>query len=245
MDDQNRLKGKGELALSRRDFMRFSGMTVIGAGIIVTHIDSFGIQRATWGFLLVDMKKCQGCLTCMLSCSLVHHGVENLSLARIQVLQNPYGSFPDDLVLVQCRQCVEPACVKVCPTGALAADPEHGYVTTVNVEKCIGCKRCVKACPYEPGRAIWNFEEGHSQKCDLCAHTPHWDEEGGPDGKKACVELCPLGAITFTKVIPDQSKNDSYTTNLRGLPWSRLGYPGWDFPLLDKIMNPYHQKTGG
>lgn len=224
------------LSLSRRDFMKFSGMTVVSAGIVGTRIDAWGRERATWGFLLVDMKKCQGCTSCMLACSLVHHGVENPSLSRIQILQNPYGCWPDDLMIAQCRQCVEPACVAACPVGALAPDPQFGNVTIVDQEKCIGCKSCIAACPYTPSRPVWNFEEGHSQKCDLCAHTPYWNETGGPEGKKACVEICPLGSITFTKVVPDQDKEDSYTVNLRGLPWARLGYPGWDLPVIDRLF---------
>jgi protein NrfC len=245
MKDRDEKKTKDTLAISRRDFMKFSGMTVVSAGIVGTHIDSFGVQQATWGFLLVDMKKCQGCTSCMLACSLVHHGVENPSLARIQVLQNPHGKWPDDLMLVQCRQCVEPACVAACPVAALQPDPAFGNVTLVDPEKCIGCKSCIKACPYTPSRPIWNAREKHSQKCDLCAKASYWNEQGGPDGKKACVEICPLGAIVFTKVIPDQSSKDSYTVNLRGLPWARMGYPGWDNLILDKLLNPAAKKIGG
>jgi protein NrfC len=245
MDEQNRDQPKGVHTLSRRDFMKFAGMSVVSAGVVGTQIDSLGIERATWGFLLVDMKKCQGCTSCMLACSLVHEGVENPSLSRIQVLQNPYGKWPDDLVLSQCRQCVAPACVAACPAGALKADPDFGNVTRVDPDKCIGCKNCINACSFTPSRPVWNAEEKHSQKCDLCAKTPHWKEQGGPDGKKACVEICPLGAITFTKVIPDQTSADSYTVNLRGYPWARLGYPGWDHPLLEKIFNPVATKTGG
>ena len=219
-------KDKNEFGtVSRRAFMKYSGMAVIGWCIIGCEIDETGKKTATWGFLLVDMKKCQGCMSCMLACSLVHEGEENLSLSRIQIQQDPYGKYPDDVTIVQCRQCVEPACLAVCPTGALHRDPEFGNVTTVDIEKCIGCKSCINACSYTPGRAIWNAEEKHSQKCDLCASAPHWYEAGGPDGKKACVEVCSLGAIQFTKVIPDQSSDSSYTVNLRDWQWKKLGYP--------------------
>jgi protein NrfC len=211
--------------ITRRDFIKYSGMAVIGACVINCKGGPGGNTEVHWGFLLVDMKKCQGCMSCMLACSLTHHGVENLSLSRIQVLQNPFEPWPKDLSLVQCRQCVEPACVAVCPTGALSNDPAYGNVTTVNIAKCIGCQRCVGACPYKPSRAIWNFEENHSQKCDLCAYTPHWNEKGGPEGKQACREICPLGAIVFTRVIPDQEGDAGYNVNLRGEEWARLGYP--------------------
>ena len=216
---------KSVATVSRREFFKFSGMAIIGSGIIGCNIFPIGNEKATWGFLLVDMKKCQGCLSCMLACSLVHDGIESLSLSRIQVQQNSFGKWPNDLALIQCRQCVEPACVIACPVDALKSDPAFGGVTTVDIEKCIGCKSCVDACPYTPSRIIWNFEKGHSQKCDLCANAPFWDNEGGPDGKKACIEICPLGAIVFTKVIPEQEGDEGYNTNLRGSQWKKLGFP--------------------
>ncbi len=100
------------------------------------------------GYLLVDIEKCQGCLSCMLACSLIHEGVESPSLSRIQIMQNSFASFPDDLTIEQCRQCVDPACVKGCPTGALRADARYGNVRMVDTEKCIGCGLCFDACPY-------------------------------------------------------------------------------------------------
>ena len=213
------------VTVSRRDFFKFSGMAIIGSGIIGCNIFPIGDRKVTWGFLLVDMKKCQGCLSCMLACSLVHDGIESLSLSRIQVLQNSFGKWPNDLTLIQCRQCVEPACVAACPVGALKPDPAFGGVTTVDIEKCTGCKSCVEACPYTPSRIIWNFEDEHSQKCDLCANAPFWDNDGGPDGEKACVEICPLDAIVFTKVIPEQEGEEGYNVNLRGSQWEKLGFP--------------------
>jgi protein NrfC len=160
----------------------------------------------------------------MLSCSLVHEGKENLSLARIQVIQNSFAEFPNDTTLAQCRQCVEPACLEACPTGALHVDSEHGNVRTIDAEKCIACKSCVEACPYAPSRAVWDFESEQAQKCDLCADTPFWKEQGGPDGKQACVELCPVACLKFTKEIPKQDGEEGYNVNLRGEGWKNLGF---------------------
>ncbi len=184
------------------------------------------------GYLLVDIKKCQGCASCMLACSLVHEGAESLSLSRIQIMQNSFESFPDDLTIEQCHQCVDPECVKKCPTGALKADVEHGNVRMVDKEKCTGCGTCYEACPYTPSRAVLAPDENYSgetksRKCDLCANAQfHWDQVGGgPDGKQACLAVCPVGAIKFTKEIPIQKGNDGYKVNLRDSNWKRLGYP--------------------
>lgn len=176
------------------------------------------------GYLVVDTKKCQGCMSCMVACSTAHEGKSDLSLARIQVVQNPYGKFPGDIFIGQCRQCVEPACVKKCPAGALIVDEENGMVRRVDQAKCEGCMICVGSCRFAPGRAIWNFKKQLASKCDLCVDAPFWKEKGGPGGKQACVEVCPLNAIKFQSEIPLQEGNSGYDVNLRGKTWKRLGY---------------------
>ena len=173
------------------------------------------------GYLLVDPKKCQGCLNCMAACSLVHHGTVNLSLARIQVTHDHLARFPADAVVAQCRQCVEPACLRACPTGALHAEGRHGNVRTVDRKKCIGCRQCIQACPYVLARSIWNHETRRSQKCDLCADTPFWKGSGG---RKACLEVCPMRAIAYTEKIPEQSGDQGYLVNLRGKDWEQFGF---------------------
>jgi protein NrfC len=223
---------------TRRHFLKISGTATIGVGFsgmlpgIIWIDEAIAAIPAAEGYLLLDTKKCQGCMSCMLACSLVHEGVESLSLARIQIMQSSFESFPDDLTIEQCRQCVEPACVEVCPTGALQANAKYGNVRMVDKEKCIGCGACYDACPYIPSRAVVAAAKdydgaGWSRKCDLCADAPfHWDEAGGgPDGKQACVEVCPVGAITFTKKIPKQQGDDGYKVNLRDHNWGKLGYP--------------------
>jgi protein NrfC len=215
-------KEQTDSSFSRRDFIKHSGMAVIGVYVLGCDMQS---KKQALGFLLLDMKKCQGCISCMLACSLAHEGVENPSLSRIQVLQNPYGKWPNDITVVQCRQCVEPACAAACPADALKRDAQYDNILTVDIEKCIGCKKCINACPYPPSRAIWNYEGGHSQKCDLCANTPHWNAKGGLDGKKACVEVCPVRAIVFTPVLPSQEGDEGYNVNLRGDAWGNLGFP--------------------
>lgn len=219
--------------ISRRNFLKLSGTVAIGlsAGVLFPNViwldDAIAAIPASEGYLLVDTKKCQGCMSCMLACSLVHEGVENLSLARIQVIQDSFRKWPEDLTIEQCRQCVDPACVNACPTGALHVDARFGNVRMVDTRKCTGCKACLEACPYTPSRAVWNSEKKHAQKCDLCASAPyHWEESGGgPMGKQACVEVCPVRAIKFTKEIPAQNGDAGYKVNLRGAEWRRLGYP--------------------
>jgi Fe-S-cluster-containing dehydrogenase component len=93
----------------------------------------------------------------------------------------------------------------------------------VDEEKCVGCLRCVEACPQQPAGLQWNHEEQHSQKCDLCADTPNWNAEGGAGGKQACIEVCPMRAIAFTTEIPSQDVG--YDVNLRTEAWAGFGLP--------------------
>jgi protein NrfC len=225
-------EGKNK-TLTRRGFLKMSGAAAAGLGLsgilsdIIWLPDAIAALPVSEGYLLVDTKKCQGCLSCMLACSLVHEGVENLSLARIQVLQNAFEKWPDDLAIEQCRQCVAPACVTACPTGALHADAHFGQVRTVTKAKCIGCGSCIRACPCRPAGMVWNPALRQTRKCDLCADAPyHWDKAGGgPRGKQACVDVCPVKAIAFTRVIPEQQGDKGYKVNLRGAAWKKWKYP--------------------
>lgn len=225
----DRSAGEDAGRISRRQFITGVGGLGIGAafgGLLVKGFllpDEVIAIPASEGYLLVDSKKCQGCNTCMMACSLTHHGVQSLSLSRIQVSQDPFVGYPADKTVIQCRQCPAPACVAACPTGAMHVDAETG-VRTVDADRCVGCERCVEACPFDTSRVIWNFEEKHAQKCDLCKDTPFWDAEGGPEGVRACETMCPTGAISFTRDVPLQSEA-GYDVNLRDSGWAKLGFP--------------------
>src|SRR3990170_701930 len=90
---------------------------------------------AAEGHIVVDTKKCQGCMVCMLACSLVHEGKLDLSRSRIQVLQDSFERFPQDIAVElapTCDLCADvsfwdrtrgphgmQACVLACPLGAI------------------------------------------------------------------------------------------------------------------------------
>jgi protein NrfC len=225
-------KEAGTSEVTRRDFLKVSGtaiMTVTASGLmgVLWTRDGEAAIPVAGGYLLVDPKKCQGCTSCMLACSLVHEGVENLGLARIQVMQTPFGNWPDDIQIEQCRQCVEASCVEACSYGALTANPEYRNVRMIDLDKCTGCGDCGEACIVTPSRSVVSEYGGvaKARKCDLCADTPYWKEKGGPTGKKACVEVCPVGAISFTTIVPVQKGDSGYKVNLRDQSWANLGYP--------------------
>lgn len=214
--------------VDRRTFVAALGGVGIGAilaGSAATFLvgDKVYAMQASNGYLLVDTKKCGACETCMLACTLAHSGRSNVNLSRLQLTKNPLGHFPVDTMQNQCRQCPYPSCVAACPTKAMHVDPETG-VRLVDDGKCVGCERCIGACPFTPSRVQWNYEENHAQKCDLCLNTPHWDQEGGPSGRKACIEVCPMRAISYTNELPPQV-DEGYDVNLRNKHWAWIGFP--------------------
>jgi protein NrfC len=215
---------------SRRDFLVTGGSVVAVDALIATTpaaVAAAPIPKSSYavsqGYLVYDSKKCIGCTTCMLSCSLVHEGAQNLSLARIQIMQDSFGKFPNDLKMAPCRQCKMPVCVDQCPVGAAYVDTVNGNVRRIDPKKCIGCKTCLGACPQQPHRPVWNHITKKSSKCDLCLDTPYWNEKGGPKGKQACVEACPMRAIKFVAEAPDQKETEGYEVNLRNDHWLKLG----------------------
>lgn len=233
---ENEDQAKKTSQYSRRDFLKVTGKVVVSLGLagiptIAWTDDGKIAVKVSEGYILVDQKKCQGCLSCMLACSLVHEGAQSLSLARIQVRQNSFAKWPDDLVVDMCRQCLDPLCVDNCPTGALHIDTASGNIRRIDKEKCLACGTCFEACPYIPHRVVImpcvdDQENGeYGRKCDLCLETPFWQEKGGPYGKQACVQVCPVGALKFTSHLPWQSGDVGYKVNLRDWDWQKLGYP--------------------
>lgn len=216
--------------ISRRDFLKVGSYSLASFGLgslmggWISLDDGVVAIPASEGYLVVDTKKCAGCMSCMLACSVAHEGKFNPSLSRIQIVQDSFAGFPNDIHLNQCRQCPTAPCVGVCPTGANHYDPNNGNIRTVDERKCIGCQQCIEACPYKPSRIVWNFEGKHAQKCDLCSNSKYWKEKGGPDGKQACVSVCPNKAIKFLKEIPVQTGNTGYNQNLRNKNWNKLGF---------------------
>ena len=166
-----------------------------------------------YGFA-IDTKRCIGCHTCSVSCRIENNLPEGTWWNRVltkggESMDTPEGTFPDatmSYITVACQHCENPACLRVCPTGATYKD-DKGRVE-IDYEKCIGCRMCMAACPYNARVFNWNEPvrdpdfnygdrdvpvrgKGVVEKCTLCKErTDRGDEP-------MCVRCCLSKARTF------------------------------------------------
>jgi Fe-S-cluster-containing dehydrogenase component/formate-dependent nitrite reductase membrane component NrfD len=138
-----------------------------------------------FGFV-IDQRRCIGCHACTVACK-AEHGVE-LGVFRTWVKYIEQGEFPDTrrhFSVLRCNHCDDAPCVTVCPVTALYKR-EDGIVD-FDGDRCIGCKACMNACPYD---ALYIDPKSQTAaKCNFCAHKVDVGL------KPACETVCPAEAI--------------------------------------------------
>lgn len=138
------------------------------------------------GFLL-DQKWCIGCQACVTGCQMRHRCPDDVHPRVASSFEDqPVGPW----ITTACNHCDDPACLPVCPVGAISKR-EDGIVVQDH-DLCIGCQSCVNACPY--GHPTYVESEGKTLKCDMCA----WRLDNGD--VPACVEACPMKCLTVDTV---------------------------------------------
>ena len=195
-----------------------------------------------WG-MVIDLSKCMRCHGCVAACRVEHFLPLGITWPRLLAWENPaeeLTTFP-----VRCNHCKDAPCVKVCITGA-SQQREDGIVW-VDQDKCVGCRYCIIACPYQnrtflskdkdtgyfPGYELTEFEKagksvyphtvGTTEKCNFCMERI---DEGISRGLKpgvdrdatpACVNTCPSRALTFGDL-------DDPESEVRRLIYSYMGF---------------------
>jgi len=191
-------------SVSRRDFMKGVGVggALLTAGWLVSRDASpayaSGLSEQYLG-VLIDLTRCTGCGSCCSACQ----SVNNLPASASAPEQLDAGSYtclePHEVSLDgktetmyvkrQCMHCIHPACVSACTVGALKKSPQGPVI--YDADKCIGCRYCQYACPFEVPTYDWGDPFGLIHKCQLCFSRL---EEGQTP---ACAEACPNGALRF------------------------------------------------
>lgn len=164
--------------------------------------------------MAISLDRCIGCQTCANACKMQNNVPMGLLWNRVitegcDVIDGAVGVYPNltrTYVPLACQHCENPACQRVCPTGATYKD-DMGRVQ-IDYDKCIGCRMCMAACPYNA--RVFNWEDpvrdpdfnygdkdvpvrtkGVMEKCTMCKErTDRGDEP-------MCVVCCPTKARTF------------------------------------------------
>ena len=183
----------------------------------------------------LNLSRCIGCRRCVHACVAENNQSRAPEIQYIRVLEMEKGSIdletsdhhyapesvpnPDKYYMpVQCHQCSDPPCVKVCPVEATWQEPDG--ITVIDYDWCIGCRYCEAACPYWARR--FNFTEptlpdgslnpavgylsnrprqkGVMEKCTYCLHRTRVGR------MPACLEVCPTGSRKFGNVKDPRSE---------------------------------------
>ena len=204
------------MALDRREFLR--AVATVGAGAAglsgaprsaegsasASNPDSLGV--------LVDIPNCIGCRKCEFACQQAagfdvppiesfddksvfeaHRRPHPASYTTVNRFAKANDPEKPVYVKANCLHCNDPACVSACLVGALRKEP-NGTVT-YDAWKCMGCRYCMVACPFQiPTYDYDNALTPQVRKCTFC-----FDKISQDGGVPACVKICPNDALIFGK----------------------------------------------
>jgi Fe-S-cluster-containing dehydrogenase component len=204
------------MGLKRRDFLKLAAaaagtLAADGIGAPAGASEAPAATPAGEGLgVLVDASVCISCRKCEWACNRQNHLTDKSQAAfedravcltprrpdaSAYTIVNRYPDAPGSDrgygVKIQCLHCLHPACASACIVGALRKHPQ-GPVT-YDAWKCIGCRYCMVACPFEiPAYEYARALEPRVMKCTFC-----FERVVGEGRVPACVEICPNEALTF------------------------------------------------
>ena len=195
------------MSLTRRQLLKIGvvgGTSAALTGTALAESDPAAPRDAVG--MLYDATKCIGCKSCVVACANanglspdtridpLHQSPVDLNsfTKTIIKLYTPAAgeSGPYSFVKRQCMHCVDPFCAAACPFHALSKDKATGVVTW-NADKCIGCRYCQLACPFETPKFDWDAFNARIIKCELCKDRLDKGQE------PACTFVCPKKAVIF------------------------------------------------
>lgn len=131
--------------------------------------------------IVFNSKKCTGCRTCEMICSLRASGTCNPAASKVLIAHEHKEAA---IARLACHFCQKPPCIQACPVDALRQDEATGVIN-VDQGLCFGCLRCVEECPF--GGIRLDVNTGQMLVCDLCG------------GEPACVQFCDTGALVLAR----------------------------------------------
>lgn len=192
----------------------------------------------------VDLKRCIGCHTCYVGCKAENGTGDDTHWRRVMTVEG--GTYPKPtrwFVSLACNHCADPACLKSCPVSSLA-NPGSGTtgnpnknaivkrgvngdmnkddgIVYVDTQHCIGCKRCVWACPFGAMKFDENVKK--AEKCLFCKHRID------ANLKPACVTTCVGDALRFGKLSDIDTAYPSAVKQVTGFANPTLTNPSTRF----------------
>lgn len=190
----------------------------------------------------IDVSKCTGCKTCQVACKDKNNLEVGRNFRRVTEYaggewKQVHGAWQQDVfayyVSVACNHCAEPACAEACPKDAITKRADNGLVL-IDQKKCIGCRACEEACPYEAPQ--YNRSIRRMSKCDGCI------EQVTAGGQPSCVDSCPQRAIEFGDITELRRKHGSIAA-LAPLPDAATTKPSL-VVKLPRNARPVGDKSG-
>ena len=194
------------MTTGRRKFLEVGGLAVAGAGLLSVREAraSEGTPAGDAAGVLVDTTLCVGCRGCEAACSEANglppppEGDEVLAKLRttsqtVFTVVNRTEKSPgvERFGKKQCMHCLAPACASACPVRAM--DKLASGPVVYDASKCMGCRYCMIACPFDIPKYEYESVAPRVRKCTFCAER----QKAGL--RPACAEVCPSGALTFGK----------------------------------------------
>ena len=153
------------------------------------------VSVVNYGFV-INNQTCIGCHACTVACKAEHDVPIGVNRTHVKYIEK--GTFPDstrEFSVHRCNHCEDSPCTKICPTTALFTRSDG--IVDFDDDRCIGCKSCMQACPYD---ALYiDPDKGTAAKCNYCAHRIEHSYE------PACVIVCPTESIVSGTSRPESA----------------------------------------
>jgi formate dehydrogenase iron-sulfur subunit len=190
------------MSIGRREFIRIAAVTAGAAGAASASAATPHAEGTDGPGVLVDTTLCVGCRACEAACAEKNElptppESDDVMLQRRdtapQVFTVVNRAEKDDgtvrFAKKQCMHCLAPGCASACPVRAMDKSPEGPVV--YDASKCMGCRYCMVACPFDVPKYEYDSWKPRVRKCSFCA------DRQAKGLKPACTEVCPSGALTF------------------------------------------------
>jgi phenylacetyl-CoA:acceptor oxidoreductase 27-kDa subunit len=197
-----------------------------------------------WG-MVINLSMCTRCHACVAACRVEHFLPLHITWPRLVAWEQDTAQGAEVTTYpVRCNQCKDAPCVKVCPAEATRQRADG--IVYIDQNKCVGCRYCVIACPYQnrtflsksqdpgyfPGHPRTSFEKkgkklyphqiGTTEKCNFCLEKIDFGLSHGlkpgldREATPACVNTCQARALTFGDLDDPASEVSRLIAGARG-----------------------------